>query len=492
MSTAWWWRTGAAAVLVACTMSVALGGAQPDALLRHVLLLPVVVVAIRDGGARGALAGLVAASLHAPFVLPHIEREGLTERAAEGLVTLVLLAASGVVTGALAGAVTRERRRYATLMKVQHAAGGDTGTIHAVAARLHAAHADAIGPADIGLVLDAGHERVTVGVVPFDRATIEAVMADRQPRFLYDAGGGTRARRALAVPVHGRARVAGVLCASRAGEIDTGDRATLEALGAYAGLALENAELAEAQRRAAAELEAKIAAATRHLRELDAAKSAFVAVASHELRTPLTALAGFSELLSIRRFAPESVQHFAGVMRTETARLVRMIDDLLDLARLEQGHELALRRTAVDPRMAIRDAVAVFLGEGAAAPTIDIDCEADVPAVHADPDALDRVLKNLVSNARKYAPGPLRIRVRRRGRAVEFAVEDQGPGIPPEALPHVFDPYYRAPATAGHVRGSGLGLAVVQALVHAHGGSIAVESATGAGTCVRVTIPSVS
>jgi signal transduction histidine kinase len=491
MSTAWWWRTGAAVALVTVTVSIALSGAHPDALLRHALVLPVVVVAIRDGGARGALAGLAAAALHAPFVLPHIEREGLTYRAAEGLVTLVLLAASGVVTGALAGAVTRERRRYATLMKVQRAAGGDTGTIHAVAARLHAAHADAIGPADIGLVLDAGPERVTVGVVPFDRATIEAVMADRRPRFLYDADGGTRARRALAVPVHGRARVAGVLCASRAGEIDAGDRATLEALGAYAGLALENAELAEAQRRAAVELDARIAAATRHLRELDAAKSAFVAVASHELRTPLTALAGFSELLSTRRFAPEAVQHFAGVMRTETARLVRMIDDLLDLARLEQGHEMALHRTAVDPCTAVRDAVAVF-GDGTTAPAIDIDCGADVPAVHADPDALDRVLKNLVSNARKYAPGPLGIRVRRRGGGVEFSVQDRGPGIPPDALPHVFDPYYRAPATAGRVRGSGLGLAVVQALVHAHGGTIEVESATGAGTCVRVTIPSVS
>jgi signal transduction histidine kinase len=487
-----WWRTGAAAGLTTVTAAIALTGGEPDALLRHALLLPVVAVAVRGGGVRGALAGLVAASLHAPFVLSHIEREGLTDRAAEGLVTLALLALCGAATGALAGALARERRRYATLMDVQRAAGGDTGTMADVAARLHGAHANAIGPADLGLVLDTGSGRVAVGVIPFEEAAIDRVMADRQSRFVYDADGGLRVRRAFAVPVHGRHRVLGALCASRAGEIDGGDRATLEALGAYVGLALENAELAAAQRRATAELDARIAAATRHLRELDAAKSAFVAVASHELRTPLTALAGFSELLSVRSFAPEAVRHLAGVMRTETGRLVRMIDDLLDLSRLEQGHEPVLRRTAVDPGKAVRDALAVFAGDGTAAPVIDVDCGDTVPDVHADPDALDRILKNVVSNARKYAPGPLRIRVRTREGAVEFSVEDQGPGISPDALPHVFDPYYRAPATAGRVRGSGLGLAVVQALVHAHGGTIDVESAPGTGTRVRFTIPSVS
>jgi signal transduction histidine kinase len=115
-----------------------------------------------------------------------------------------------------------------------------------------------------------------------------------------------------------------------------------------------------------------------------------------------------------------------------------------------------------------------------------------LPDVDADPDAVDRILKNLVTNALKYSPPTTAVRLvadEAGGGGVRFTVEDAGPGIPPGALPHVFEPYYRAPGAAGTAAGSGLGLAVVKALVEAHGGSIAVASEVGRGTRISFTLP---
>jgi signal transduction histidine kinase len=280
-----------------------------------------------------------------------------------------------------------------------------------------------------------------------------------------------------------RGECCGVLAVERVGELPPGERLAMVALGAHLGLALDNARLAARQRRFAEELAAEVQAVAR-------ARASFVAIASHELRTPLTALLGFAELLARRRVAPDEVPRVAAIVWHETERLARIVDDVLDLSRIEQGMGLRLRRVAVAPGPAVAAAVEVLAG-AARAPRIVVDCPEGLPPVDADPDALDRILKNVVGNALKYSPPSSRVRVRLRPGpgTVEFAVEDTGRGIPPEVLPRVFEPYYRAPDAAGAARGAGLGLAVVKALVDAHGGAVRVASAPGAGTCVTFALP---
>jgi signal transduction histidine kinase len=222
---------------------------------------------------------------------------------------------------------------------------------------------------------------------------------------------------------------------------------------------------------------------------MDRAKSTFVAIASHELRTPLTALLGFGELLATRQFSVAEVHRLAAIVHRETQRLVRLVDDLLDLSRLERGGAPTLRRTTLCPARALTGVAELFRHAG---PRLVVECAPMVPEIDADPDAVDRILKNLVTNALKYSPPTVPVYVAAESDEtgfVRFTVADGGPGIPPAALPHVFEPYYRAPGAAGTAPGTGLGLAVVKALVEAHGGDIEVASEVGRGTRISFRLP---
>jgi signal transduction histidine kinase len=219
-----------------------------------------------------------------------------------------------------------------------------------------------------------------------------------------------------------------------------------------------------------------------------------VAIASHELRTPLTALQGFSELLALRRFAPAELSRIATIMRTETERLGRIVNDFLDLARLERGLGPSLRRTRIDAGTLVADAVDV-LQRGRTTHQFEVDCAADLPPLDADPDALDRVVKNLVANAVKYSPAGSRVRVAARAHAdppaIEITVEDEGPGIAEGDRTRIFEPYYRTTAGAKAAGGTGLGLAVVKSLVDAHGGSIRADNVAPHGTRMTLILPAV-
>ena len=183
----------------------------------------------------------------------------------------------------------------------------------------------------------------------------------------------------------------------------------------------------------------------------------------------------------------------AELVHRETERLGRIVDDFLDLSRLERGLELRLAPAAVDVAPALAAAVELF--RRADSHRIVLEVDERLPAVVADPDALDRILKNLVSNAIKYSPAGSTVRVTARtaaaAAAIEVSVHDEGRGIPPDALSRVFEPYYRAPGAAGAARGTGLGLAVVKSLVEALGGTICLESVPGRGTRVTFVLPAV-
>ena len=479
-----------AAALVAVTALIALEDGGPASLLRHAYLLPVLAAALRFGAAGGGLAAAAAILLSAPIVLPDIERSGLTTEALEGLVTFAVLGLVGVLSGVLRGRVGRHRRRYEILVTIQRTLA-DEAPLELSLARLRAALADRLRVDEIALVArDGEHLAVAGGGRVAAGSLVARVLDSGEPAFVSDAGHDVRPCRAFATPLMSSGRAVGVLAVERTGEIRVGERAALEAIGAHVGVALENARLVSRQRRFAAELEERVAAARRELEELDRAKSAFVAIASHELRTPLTALQGFSEILALRRLPPEEVTRLAEVMRREARRLGRIVSDLLDLSRIERGLEPALCRIPVKIEPTIGATVDLFR-QGTATHLITTECEPALPIVDADPDALERVLTNLISNAIKYSPSGSTVRVGARALAGGVAIEvaDAGRGIPAEVVHRVFEPYYRVPDAAGVARGTGIGLAVVKALVEAHGGTVRVDSAPAIGTRVTVVLP---
>ena len=148
----------------------------------------------------------------------------------------------------------------------------------------------------------------------------------------------------------------------------------------------------------------------------------------------------------------------------------------------------------MDAAALVSDAVEL-LRRGRTTHELDVELEGPLPELDADPDALDRVVKNLVGNAVKYSPAGTRVRVAARARsapsAVEITIEDEGPGIAEADLPRVFEPYYRAAGASAAAGGLGLGLAVVKSLVDAHGGEIHAENMAPHGTRMTLIIPAV-
>jgi signal transduction histidine kinase len=476
-----------AALLALVTAGIALDDADPAAPIRHLFAVPVVVAALAFGLRGAVLTGAGVVLLFAPIVLPDVERHGLTPEVAEALVTMILLLVLGGIVGALRTQTRRQWQRLTLLLAV-HTLLAHDDAIEILLRRLRALLLARLPILDVALVLEDGTTASATGEEMRPDSLAATVVHTGREIFLADTGEHAHPCRVVAVPLIGAGGLAGALVVE-AEELSATDRSDLGVLGAYIGLALENARLAARQRRAADELDAKVAAATRHLEEMDRAKSTFVAIASHELRTPLTALLGFGELLATRQFSVAEVHRLAAIVHRETQRLVRLVDDLLDLSRLERGGAPTLRRTALCPARALTGVAELFRHAG---PRLVVECAPMVPEVDADPDAVDRILKNLVTNALKYSPATVPVYVAAESDEagfVRFTVVDGGPGIPPSALPHVFEPYYRAPGAAGTAPGTGLGLAVVKALVEAHGGDIEVASELGRGTRISFRLP---
>jgi signal transduction histidine kinase len=480
-----------AAALVAITALIAVEEGGAASLFRHAYLVPVLAAALRFGAVGGGLAAAAAVLLSAPLVLPEIERSGVTTESVEGMVTFAVLGLVGVLSGVLRTRAGRHRRRYEILATIQRTLS-DEAALEVSLARLRAALVSRLHVDEIALIVRDDERLVIAGGESVAAGSLAArVLEDGEPVFVRDTGERGLPRRAFATPLLSSGRAVGVLAVERTSDISTGERAALETIGAHVGVALENARLVLRQQRFAAELQERVGAARRELEALDRAKSAFVAIASHELRTPLTALQGFSEILALRRLPPEEVTRLAEVMRREARRLGRIVSDLLDLSRIERGLEPALCRIPVKIESTIEATVDLFR-QGTTSHSITTECESSLPVVDADPDALERVLTNLVSNAIKYSPSGSAVRVGARALADGVAIEvaDAGRGIPAEALGRVFEPYYRVPDAAGAAHGTGIGLAVVKALVEAHGGTVRVESAPAIGTRVTVVLPS--
>jgi two-component system, OmpR family, phosphate regulon sensor histidine kinase PhoR len=234
------------------------------------------------------------------------------------------------------------------------------------------------------------------------------------------------------------------------------------------------------------------------LRRLEVIRRDFVANVSHELRTPLTAIKGYAEtLLGSAGDDRETARRFVAIIDRHSERLGRLIDDLLTLSDLELGRT-PMRLNAVTVASAVDDVLQIFAKPVARAGVrVEAQVAMGLPPVHADGDRLRQVLINLVDNAIKYTPVGGQVLVRalpasgaEHAGMVEIAIEDSGIGIPAQDLPRLTERFFRVDkARSRELGGTGLGLAIVKHIVQAHGGSLAISSALGQGTTVRVFFP---
>jgi signal transduction histidine kinase len=270
-----------------------------------------------------------------------------------------------------------------------------------------------------------------------------------------------------------------------AGRLAAGDRSARVEVG---GLS-ETATLGAAFNEMAAELELEASQRDR----LDRLKDEFVLTASHELRSPLTSVQGFAELLMLERdsLTPKQVETVE-IILDNCRHLVRLLNDLLDLARSDAGR-LAVTPKPTEVAPLIEDAVRTMRGQTQSAGQIlTQQIEPGLPPIQVEADRIRQILVNLLTNAHEYSPEGASIEVTARviGADVEIAVTDDGPGIPETQLEHIFERFVRGDAgLTQRVGGTGLGLAISKSLVELHGGTLAVESTVGVGSTFSFRLP---
>jgi two-component system sensor histidine kinase KdpD len=291
----------------------------------------------------------------------------------------------------------------------------------------------------------------------------------------------TTLRDALFVPITVQDRALGVvevIGRPGGGRFTPDDERMLTSFADQVALAMERARLTEEATRALV------------LEESDELKSAMLAAVSHDLRTPLAAIkASASTLLDTSVDWPLTTRtELLEGIEAETDRLTLMVGNLLDLSRIEGG-ALKPQRDWYDVHDLVGDAVRQARRH-AGTRQIVVDAPANLPLAWLDYVEIGQVLANLLGNAIKYSPDPstVTVSVAAKDGRLTIDVSDEGVGIPPDRLPHIFDAFYRV-HEQGPVAGSGIGLAICKGLVEAHGGTIAATSQIGRGTTVHVALP---
>jgi PAS domain S-box-containing protein len=297
----------------------------------------------------------------------------------------------------------------------------------------------------------------------------------------------------IAVPVIAKEKILGVLATSIMSPLRQFTQADLRlatALADRAALAIENARLYERER----VLRHLLEGLNRQIQEVNQRKSEFVTLVSHELQTPLTSMIGYIELLLEGQGGPlaKRQREWVGIIGDNADRLMALIDDLLDIARIEAGR-IELKRTPLDLVPLIQEVARALRPQLEGKDQwFSLELAEALPAVVGDADRVRQILTNLLSNALKYTPSGGRITITARGDAgrVRVAVQDTGIGLAPEDQAQLFTPFFRAQndATQG-VGGTGLGLAITRALVELHGGAITATSAPGQGSTFSFTLP---
>lgn len=283
-----------------------------------------------------------------------------------------------------------------------------------------------------------------------------------------DKQSGFATRSILAVPLAARDKVIGVLEAMnkrQGSEFSDEDLALLTVLGDQAAVAVQNALL---------------------FRQSD-----LVAEMVHEIRTPLAAVVAYTELMQRPSVTMSQVRQFSDIILHEAERLNEMVKNFLDFARLESGRA-RLTQDPVDLSTVIRMVVSVLQPQADAKQIgITVGVPTSLPPVVGDAQRLHQVMLNLLGNAVKYCkPGDsITVAADHHEESLTVSVADTGPGIPAEALPRIFERFYRVPGAEEQVVGTGLGLTISRQIIEAHGGEITVNSVEGKGTTFTFTLP---
>jgi two-component system sensor histidine kinase KdpD len=440
------------AVAAATGVIAALQHTAPPEGLGVLYLLAVFAIAIRCG-LRAALATAVLSglTLNYLFIPP---RHQLTIAHSRDLVELIVLLVAAIVVGRLAATGRRRaaeadrraqiataREREATLL-ARAASAILTG--QGVAAQLNS-----LG-AQIAAATGASRARVRLETVPAPEQREFAVRLPLQARgaWLYISDDGSWDRADLA-------RIA-------------------EPLGRLLDVALERERVAEQ------------AAETEAARRADGTRTAILHAISHDLRSPLTAITTAGAALRAVGVTEQERGELIDLIETEGSRLARLVDDLLDLSKIQAG--------AVAPLpdwCDLRDAVASSAAHAPSDHPIELALPEDLPLVRADAAQLERVFSNLIENAIKFSPpsAPVRISAAATGGRVTVRVIDRGRGIPAKDRQHVFDPFFRGRERGGPRTGSGLGLAICRGFVEANGGQIVLQTGVERETSFAVSFP---
>jgi len=315
----------------------------------------------------------------------------------------------------------------------------------------------------------------------------EDVQAD--PRLIYPERWGNL-RNAVCMPLIAEDQVIGAIWIGREQLAFTSEELRLlTAVADIAANALERANVVATLEQRVAERTQALEQANERLTELDRLKSKFVSDVSHELRTPVTSLVLYLSLLEHGK--PEKRDHYLTALNEQAARLTTLIEDILDLSRLERD-TAAVGFAPVDLNALIAHVLTSHQPRAdAAGLRLDFEPQPDLPFVQGEPKQLTQVITNLVANAVNYTPaGRVAVRTSHEAGHVCLQVADTGLGIEPEDIPHLFERFYRGKRTVqANLPGSGLGLAIVKEIVQAHGGTLDLHSTVGQGSTFTVTFP---
>jgi signal transduction histidine kinase len=322
-------------------------------------------------------------------------------------------------------------------------------------------------------------EKLQRVIVPMDKSIAgwvvqhnESVViedVEENDRHFKQADIGITTRSLLAVPLSFKGQVIGVLNVLNKAEgqsFDGDDVNVLTILAAQAAVAIENARLFQ--------------------------QSDLLTEVVHELRTPLTSIRGYSKMLLLAEgIDQEKKLEFAETIHREAVRLGQMLNDFLDLARLESGRT-HMAREPVNMNEVINETLTILQPQAAERQiSIALQIPETLPTLIGDPDRLKQVMVNLVSNAVKYnhEGGRVDIGAKVGEDELNVVVKDTGRGISEEDLPHIFEKFYRVDDLEQQVKGTGLGLSITRHIVEAHGGTIGVQSVKGQGSTFSFTLP---
>jgi len=424
----------------------------------------------------GVLGRYLAGALHNAFSLAEAEaradRQSLVNKVAQRL----------------RGNATPDEVLDGTLEEVGRALGVSravicTGSSRADLTVLREWHAEGIEPVAAGT-----SGQMPLAVLAAREGRTIAVRDGRDDPRLVDPGLGSRALiehgtiAGLATPVGLGDQLSGVLVFHQVGASRgwTSDEVRLvEAVARELRVAIETARLFEQQREAVLELQ-----------RLSQAKSDFVSIVSHEFRTPLTGIQGFSEMMRDEELSLREMKEFAGDINKDAQRLNRMINEMLDLDRLESGR-MVLQPEPVDLNALIAEVVDGVRARSPSHPVV-LELDRGLAQVTGDRDKLTQVVVNLLSNAVKYSPagGEIVVTTRSTGSRAHVLVRDHGIGIPPDGLEKVFERFARLESAATRfIQGTGLGLPIVRQIITLHGGAAWAESAVGEGSVFQFTVP---